>query len=59
MRYEAPKDTEVSTNVAGEEVRVSKWPADIVDEGLAQVFETQLVPNRRNPVHRAKKSKED
>ena len=54
MRYDAPEGTEVSTYVGGEEVRVSKWPVDVVDEPVAAVLQG-LSDDPKNPVHRVTK----
>lgn len=59
MRYNAPKGTEVSTTgPGGEEIRVKKWPADVVDEPLADVLEG-LANDKRNAVTHARTKKED
>lgn len=59
MRYDAPKGTEVSTTLpGGEAVSVTKWPADVVDEALADVLEA-LVADKRNPLKHARKTKEE
>ena len=54
MRYDAPEGTEVSTNVGGEEFRVSEWPIDVVDEPIAAVLQ-RLADDERNPIHRVTK----
>ena len=54
MRYDAPEGTEVSTNVGGEEFRVSEWPVDVVDEPIAAVLQA-LSEDPKNPVHRVTK----
>lgn len=58
--YRAPKDTEVSTNVGGEEVRVhfADKPRHVADEGLVDVLEV-LAADPDNPVHHARTEKKE
>ena len=58
MRYELPKDTEVSTVLpGGEEFRFTK-SIDVVDEQIDAAL-SALADDKTSPVKRSRKSKED
>jgi hypothetical protein len=58
--YDAPKGTEVSTIVGGEEMRVEfgAKTVEVLDEGLATQLD-RLVADKANPLKHARKAKEE